>query len=85
MSTTLHPIYEKLSTREKHVLFYLSLSLNSQEIALKLGVSKSTIDTHRRNIKYKLGLTGIPNALIRFVITNKDFFIKYSSIEENTC
>lgn len=47
---------KKLSNREKEVLSLLLKGLTSKEIAKKLYLSKSTIDTHRRNILDKTGI-----------------------------
>lgn len=45
----------KLSTREKQVLELVLLCKTSNEIADQLFVSRSTIDTHRKNILRKTG------------------------------
>ncbi len=57
-----------LSNREKDIVSLLSLGLDSQAIANQLFISKNTVDTHRRNIKAKLGLTGKRDALVRYAI-----------------
>lgn len=43
-----------LSNREKEVLGLIGEELTSKEIAFKLGVSISTIESHRRNLFKKL-------------------------------
>lgn len=43
-----------LSNREKEVLRLIGDELTSKEIAFKLGVSISTIESHRRNLFKKL-------------------------------
>lgn len=45
---------EKLSGREREVLDYIATGLTTHEIADKLFVSKNTIETHRKNLLYKL-------------------------------
>jgi len=47
------PGYDKLSTREKEIIVLMLQGLTSQEISEKLFISKSTVDTHRRNILAK--------------------------------
>lgn len=46
----------RLTDRELHVYRLTGLALPTREIAEKLGVSVKTIETHRENIKNKLGL-----------------------------
>ncbi|MCP9769213.1 DNA-binding response regulator [Lacihabitans sp. LS3-19] len=43
-----------LSNREKEVLGLISEELTTKEIASKLGLSISTIESHRRNLFQKL-------------------------------
>lgn len=52
-----------LSERELHVFTQLGQGRSTQEIASALGVSNKTIETHRENIKAKLGLPHA-NALV---------------------
>lgn len=52
-------IYDSLSSREKEVLAYLTSGLSAQEIGEKLHLSNHTVDTHRRNIKRKLGVSSL--------------------------
>jgi two-component system, NarL family, nitrate/nitrite response regulator NarL len=47
-------LIEKLSDREKEVLEYIATGLTTQEIAEKLFISKNTVETHRKNLLYKL-------------------------------
>jgi len=46
--------FERLTRRERQVLKLISKGLTSRQIAEKLGISKLTIDTHRKNIQRKL-------------------------------
>ena len=57
-------LFAKLTKREKEVLKYMAIGLNSGEIAEKLFISSATADTHRRNIRSKLGLKNNYDAVI---------------------
>ncbi|AAZ28361.1 response regulator [Colwellia psychrerythraea] len=46
-----------LTKREEEVLILIADGLGSDAIALRLDLSKRTIDSHRANIRKKLGLT----------------------------
>ena len=59
------PSVENLTDRELHVLRLLGMGSSTREIALSLGLSFKTVETHRENIKHKLGLQGA-NQLIHF-------------------
>jgi DNA-binding NarL/FixJ family response regulator len=54
---------EQLTDRELHVLELLGSGLGTREIATELQVSFKTIETHRENIKHKLGLRGASELL----------------------
>ncbi|HMR56427.1 MAG TPA: response regulator transcription factor, partial [Cyclobacteriaceae bacterium] len=45
---------EKLSDRELEVLESIASGLTTQEIGEKLFISKNTVETHRKNLLYKL-------------------------------
>jgi len=47
---------EQLTDRELQVFQFLGSGLSVQEIALQLHLSVKTVETHRENIKHKLGL-----------------------------
>lgn len=47
-------IIEKLSDREKEVLECIATGLTTHEIADQLFISKNTVETHRKNLLYKL-------------------------------
>lgn len=49
-------LFASLTKREKEVLKYIAAGLNSGEIGEKLFISTATVDTHRRNIRSKLGI-----------------------------
>jgi DNA-binding CsgD family transcriptional regulator len=50
-------VFASLTTREREVLGSLALGHTSQEIAAAFHISSQTADTHRRNIRQKLGAT----------------------------
>ena len=54
-----------LTDRELHVLELLGSGMSTREIAGALNLSFKTIETHRENIKHKLGLNGAA-ALMRY-------------------
>lgn len=49
-----HQSFSKLGKRERDVLRLLALGNSSAEIASKLSITISTVETHRKNIKRKL-------------------------------
>ncbi|MEN2414566.1 response regulator transcription factor [Flavobacterium mesophilum] len=59
-----------LSTREKTILRLIGEGKTSNEIAEELFISKSTVDTHRKNILKKMNLYGKTD-LIRFAVERK--------------
>ncbi len=59
-----------LSSREKEILRLIGEGKTSQEIADLLFISKSTVDTHRKNILKKMNLYGKTD-LIRFAVERK--------------
>jgi two-component system nitrate/nitrite response regulator NarL len=59
-----------LSSREKEILRLIGEGKTSLEIADALFISKSTVDTHRKNILKKITLYG-KNDLIRFAVERK--------------
>lgn len=48
---------EKLSDRELHIFQRIGAGLRSRQIASELKLSIKTIETHRENMKHKLGLS----------------------------
>lgn len=60
----------KLSSREKEILRYIGEGKYSAEIAELLDISKTTVDSHRKNIIKKINLQG-KNDLLRFAIERK--------------
>ncbi|EDP94361.1 response regulator transcription factor [Kordia algicida OT-1] len=62
-----------LSRREKEILALIAQRKTSKEIAELLFISKSTIDTHRKNMIQKLQLQGA-NELLGYAIEQKYAF-----------
>lgn len=58
-----------LSKREQEVLKFLVLGYTNSEIAVKLFISKRTVESHKTNIMKKLGLKNKAE-LVRFAIDN---------------
>ena len=50
------PVIDNLSNREMHIFQLIGSGLGTKEIAHTLNLSVKTIETHRENIKRKLGL-----------------------------
>lgn len=59
-----------LSSREKEILGLVSRGKTSHEIADELFIGKSTVDTHRKNMIRKLGLSGA-GELLRYALEKK--------------
>jgi DNA-binding NarL/FixJ family response regulator len=58
---------DRLTGRERDVLREVGRGLGTQEIAAALGMSAKTVDSHRRNIREKLGLAS-PGDLVRYAV-----------------
>lgn len=54
-----------LTQREKEVLAMLADGANNKQISAKLGMSVRTVETHRLNIKRKVGIEGT-SALLKY-------------------
>jgi two-component system response regulator NreC len=61
------PGYEELSHREREIMLLIVRGLSNQEIAEKLVVSPSTVQTHRTHILQKLGLETTVD-LVRYAV-----------------
>ncbi len=48
--------YETLTTREREVLHLSAEGLTNNRIAIRLGISVRTAETHRANVMHKLGI-----------------------------
>jgi FixJ family two-component response regulator len=51
---------EALTNREREVLRYVIAGHTNKSIAKTLGLSRRTVETHRANIRRKIGATSIP-------------------------
>jgi len=60
----------RLSPREREVLQMLAEGMSSKEVAVKLGISVKSAETHRSNIMRKLDLHSV-SELVRYAIRNK--------------
>jgi two-component system response regulator NreC len=54
-----HPVFSKLTSREREILQLIAEGKGTKEIASQLYISIKTVETHRRNIKEKLGVKSI--------------------------
>src|SRR5690606_22794116 len=70
VTTPPNKILELLSSREIEVLKLVAQELSSSEIAARLFVSVSTVDSHRKNIMIKLGVDNIVG-LVKIAVENK--------------
>ena len=59
-----------LSPAERRVLELIAQYKTSKDIAAELSISRRTVETHRTNIRQKLGLHG-SHALMRFALEHK--------------
>ncbi len=59
-----------LTDRQKEILRFIKKGLSTKAISEKLNLSIHTINTHRKNICHKLGITS-PNALVKWVFENE--------------
>ncbi|GAB3893383.1 response regulator transcription factor [Spirosoma agri] len=57
----------KLSPREVEIIRHIKMGLSSPQIAEKINLSQHTVDTHRKNIHAKLGISTVAE-LVRFAI-----------------
>ncbi len=64
----------QLTASERKILSLVAQNKSSKEIAEQLFISVRTVDNHRANICSKLNLNG-PNALLRFVLENKELLV----------
>lgn len=48
---------EQLTNREQTILLQLAQGRSNREVALELDISVRTVETHRKNIKQKLGIS----------------------------
>ncbi|GAB4159811.1 MAG: hypothetical protein Tsb0033_14870 [Winogradskyella sp.] len=60
----------QITEREKQVVLLIGQGLSNKEIAHKLNLSRSTVETHRKNIRKKLKIKG-KDGLIVFALIYK--------------
>ncbi|MBI2821008.1 MAG: response regulator transcription factor [Acidobacteria bacterium] len=60
----------RLTPREREIVQLLSEGKSNKEIAVALGISVKTAETHRANIMNKLGLHSVTD-LVRYAVRNK--------------
>lgn len=58
-----------LTTREQSVLLLVAEGMSNKDVATQLDISIRTVETHRKNIKKKLGISTTAG-LTRYAITN---------------
>lgn len=63
-------VADDFSPKEKEVLFWLAEGMSSKTIADQMGLSKDTVETHRKRIFKKMGVTNVASA-IAFAFRNK--------------
>lgn len=58
----------RLTSREMEVLRLIAQGMDTSEIAARLGMRLKTVETHRRNMREKLGLSS-PVELVRYAVS----------------
>lgn len=56
-----HPfsiVFESLTSRERTILRLAAQDLTCEEIALQMGITKETVEKHRKNVLKKAGVKG---------------------------
>ena len=61
---------KRLSTREREIVQILAEGNSSKEVAVALGISVKTAETHRANIMRKLEMHSV-SELVRYAVKNK--------------
>lgn len=61
---------QSLTPRQRQILQEIGHGASSREVALQLGVSLETVNTHRRQIAARLGIRGA--ALVRYAVLHAD-------------
>jgi len=61
--------HDRLTPREREILQLLAEGKSSKEVAVQLGLSVSTAETHRTNIMRKLDLHSVSD-LVRYAVRN---------------
>jgi len=61
--------YQKLTKREYEILHLIGVGKQNTDIAKQLNLSTSTVETHRKNIRKKLQISG-NSKLLQYAILN---------------
>jgi len=69
MTSSKHPSREALTGREQSILLELAQGKSNKEVAITLDISVRTVETHRKNIKRKLGISSTAG-LTRYAMEN---------------
>ena len=69
------PVIDNLSDREMHVFQLIGSGLGTKKIAHSMNLSVKTIETHRENIKRKLGLNSGPQLVDRAIKYVEEHFL----------
>ena len=64
------PIRDRLTPREREIVQLLSEGKSSKEVAVMLGISVKTSETHRANIMRKLEIHSV-SQLVRYAVRNQ--------------
>ena len=65
---------ENLTNRELEIFEYIGLGFGTGEISKKINLSVNTVETHRKNIKEKLGIVNgkeLVKSAIQWVISSR--------------
>ena len=62
-------IHKTLTSRESEIVQLLAEGKSSKEVAVGLGISVKTAETHRANIVRKLGMHSV-SELVRYAVKN---------------
>ncbi|MBB3440929.1 MULTISPECIES: response regulator transcription factor [unclassified Rhizobium] len=65
------PTGERLTRREHEVARLVAAGKSNREIGDELGISEATVETHRKHLKRKLGVSTTAD-LVRFVLEHPD-------------
>jgi DNA-binding CsgD family transcriptional regulator len=61
---------QRLSSREREIVQLLAEGQSSKEVAVTLGISVKTAETHRSNIMRKLEIHSV-SELVRYAVRNR--------------
>ncbi|MDP9812677.1 DNA-binding NarL/FixJ family response regulator [Rhizobium tibeticum] len=67
-------VRERLTGREQEIVVLIAAGKSNREIATELAISENTVETHRKHIKRKLGLSSTAE-LVRFVLEHPDLLV----------